>query len=104
MAGKDIKVSANGGGEFDCYLAIPGGQAKVPAIVLASAIHGVDADIRAIADELASLGFIAYSWLVGNWVFIVSNTLILLTALAGELGLLLRRRRSADAASGKKGP
>lgn len=59
MAGKDIKIRSSGGGEFDCYLAIPGGEAKVPAIVLASAIHGVDADIRAVADEFASLGFIA---------------------------------------------
>lgn len=60
MAGKDIKIrSSGGGGEFDCYLAMPGGDAKVPAIVLASAIHGVDADIRAIADEFATLGFIA---------------------------------------------
>ena len=42
---------------------------------------------------LASLGFILYSWLVGNWVFIVSNTLILLTAVAGEIGLLWRRRK-----------
>lgn len=41
----------------------------------------------------ASVLFIAYSWLVGNWVFIVSNTLILLTALAGEVGLLLRKHR-----------
>jgi len=59
MAGKDIKVRAAGGGEFDCYLAIPEGDVKVPAVVLASAIHGVDGDIRAIADEFASLGFIA---------------------------------------------
>lgn len=43
----------------------------------------------------ASVMFIAYSWLVANWVFIVSNTLILLTALAGEAGLLWRKRRSA---------
>ena len=59
MAGKDIKIRSNGGGEFDCYLAIPGGESRVPAIVLASAIHGVDTDIRAIADEFAALGFIA---------------------------------------------
>jgi carboxymethylenebutenolidase len=31
----------------------------VPAVVLASAVHGVDADLRAIADELAAHGFIA---------------------------------------------
>ena len=59
MAGKDIKIHASGGGEFDCYLAVPGGSGKVPAVVLASAIHGVDADIRALADEFAALGYIA---------------------------------------------
>ena len=59
MAGKDIRILANSGGEFDCYLAIPGGTGKVPAVVLASAIHGVDGDIRALADEFASLGYIA---------------------------------------------
>jgi carboxymethylenebutenolidase len=31
----------------------------VPAVVLASTVHGVDADIRAIADEFATNGFIA---------------------------------------------
>jgi carboxymethylenebutenolidase len=35
------------------------GGEKVPAVVLASAIHGVDGDIRAIADEFAALGYIA---------------------------------------------
>lgn len=45
-----------------------------------------------VGQILASLGFIAYSALVGNWVFIVSNSLILLTAVIGELGLLWRRR------------
>ena len=61
MAGKDIRIRASGGGggEFDCYLALPGAAAKVPAVVLASAIHGVDGDIRAIADEFAAHGFIA---------------------------------------------
>ena len=43
----------------------------------------------------ASVLFIVYSWLVANWVFIVSNSLILLTALAGEAGVLWRKRRSA---------
>ena len=43
----------------------------------------------------ASVLFIVYSWLVANWVFIVSNALILLTALAGEAGVLWRKRRSA---------
>ncbi len=60
MTDKDIKIrSSDGAGEFDCYLCLPAGSAKAPAVVLASAIHGVDGDIRAIADEFASLGFIA---------------------------------------------
>lgn len=42
----------------------------------------------------ASVLFIVYSWMVGNWVFIVSNTLILLTALAGEAGLMWRKRQA----------
>ncbi len=58
-AGKDVRIRSSGGGEFDCYLAIPEGNAKVPAVVLASAIHGVDADLRAIADEFAARGYIA---------------------------------------------
>ena len=59
MTGKDIKIRSSGGGEFDCYVVLPAGNAKVPAIVLASAIHGVDADIRALADEFAAHGYIA---------------------------------------------
>jgi carboxymethylenebutenolidase len=37
----------------------PDAAGNVPAIVLASAIHGVDADLRAIANEFASAGYIA---------------------------------------------
>jgi len=59
MLSKDIKIRSREGGEFDCYLVTPDTDRKVPAIVLASAVHGVDADIRAIADELASHGCIA---------------------------------------------
>ena len=59
MAGKNIKVRASGGGEFDCYLALPDTKDKVPAVVMASAVHGVDADIRGIADEFAAKGYIA---------------------------------------------
>jgi carboxymethylenebutenolidase len=59
MQRKDIKVRSSAGGEFDCYLVTPDGAGKVPAVVLASAVHGVDQDIRAIADEFASHGCIA---------------------------------------------
>ena len=62
-AGKTIKIRASGGGEFDCYLVTPNScadmaDAAMPAMVLASAVHGVDADIRAIADEFAADGYI----------------------------------------------
>ena len=43
----------------------------------------------------ASTGFIIYSWMLDNWVFIVTNALILLTAIIGEVGLLVRRRQAA---------
>ena len=59
MQRKDIKIRASGGGEFDCYVVTPDATGKVPAIVLASAIHGVDPDIRAIADEFAGHGYMA---------------------------------------------
>ena len=58
MQRKDIKVRSSTSGEFDCYLVTPDGGGKVPAMVLASAVHGVDQDIRAIADEFASHGYI----------------------------------------------
>ena len=59
MLKKDIKIHSSNGGEFDCYLVTPDSAGKVPAIVLASAVHGVDRDIRAIADEFASHGYLA---------------------------------------------
>jgi carboxymethylenebutenolidase len=59
VMGKDIKIGASGGGEFNCYMVLPEITGKLPAVVLASAIHGVDADMRAIADEFAARGFIA---------------------------------------------
>lgn len=55
----DIKIGSRTGGEFDCYLALPDAGGKVPAVVLASAVHGVDADVRAIADAFAAHGYIA---------------------------------------------
>ena len=58
MSGQTVKIRSSGGGEFDCYLVVPKTDAPVPAMVLASAIHGVDADIRGIADEFAADGYI----------------------------------------------
>ena len=59
MPAKSFKIRSREGGEFDCYIATPGSGGKVPAIVLASAVHGVDQDMRAIADEFAAHGYIA---------------------------------------------
>ena len=57
--GITTKIRASGGGEFDCYLAMPAGDGKRPAVVLAAAVHGVDKDIRDLCDEFASHGYIA---------------------------------------------
>jgi len=59
MAGKTIQVHGRTGSDFDCYLAMPKADGPVPAVVLASAVHGVDKDLRDLADEFASHGFIA---------------------------------------------
>jgi len=59
MPAKHIKIRSREGGEFDCYLTAPTGAGKVPAVVLASAVHGVDADMRALADQFASQGYLA---------------------------------------------
>ncbi len=59
QAGTTIKVRSSAGGEFDCYLVAAKTDGPVPAVVLASAVHGVDADICAIADEFAASGYIA---------------------------------------------
>lgn len=60
-----------------------------------------------VGQMAASLGFTIYSWLVGNMVFVVTNSLMLLNALIG-FGIVLRHRRrkqrqgaSAEQAGGK---
>ena len=59
MQGRNVKIRSSEGREFDCYIATPSSAAKVPALVLASAVHGVNEDLRDIADEFAVLGYIA---------------------------------------------
>lgn len=51
-----------------------------------------------IGQIAASAGFTLYSVLVGNWVFIVTNALLLLSALAGLYILLYHCRRDGAAA------
>jgi carboxymethylenebutenolidase len=62
MTGRTIKIHGTTG-NFDCYLAMPQASgsvpAVVPAVVLACAVHGVDKDLRDLADEFASHGYIA---------------------------------------------
>lgn len=43
----------------------------------------------------ASIGFTIYSWLVGNWVFIVTNLLMLGNAAVGYAIVLYHRKRDA---------
>jgi carboxymethylenebutenolidase len=54
-----MKIRSSEGREFDCYLVTPETEGRVPAIVLASAVHGVDKDVRDLADEFAKHGYIA---------------------------------------------
>lgn len=47
-----------------------------------------------IGQITASIAFVIYSWLLGNWVFVVTNALMLGTAVTGECVLLANRRTS----------
>jgi MtN3 and saliva related transmembrane protein len=48
-----------------------------------------------IGQVAASAGFTVYSWMVKNWVFVVTNMLMLLNALIG-LGIVLYHRRRSS--------
>ncbi len=56
---KDVKIASADGSAFDCYLALPKTDGETPAVVLACAVYGVDADLREIADEFAAAGIVA---------------------------------------------
>ena len=47
-----------------------------------------------VGQMAASLGFTIYSWLVSNWVFVVTNAVMLCNGLAGLLIVLHHRRRA----------
>jgi MtN3 and saliva related transmembrane protein len=49
-----------------------------------------------IGQATASTGFTIYSWRVRNWVFVVTNSLMLLNAFIGLGIVLYHRRRSSD--------
>lgn len=46
-----------------------------------------------IGQMSASFGFTIYSWLVSNWVFVVTNLVMLLSGVIG-LGIVLHHRKS----------
>ena len=48
-----------------------------------------------IGQMAASLGFTVYSWLIKNWVFVVTNLVMLLSAIVGLAIVLYHRRRAA---------
>ncbi|MDT7603347.1 MAG: hypothetical protein QOF61_1344 [Acidobacteriota bacterium] len=51
----------------------------------------------------ASLGFLVYSWLVRNWVFVVTNAFMVLNAVVGFLIVMRHRRREQREESGTVG-
>jgi MtN3 and saliva related transmembrane protein len=51
-----------------------------------------------IGQMTASSGFTAYSYLVRNWVFVVTNAMLFLSAIAGYLIVLAHRRRARSEA------
>lgn len=49
-----------------------------------------------IGQIAASAGFAVYSYLVGNWVFIVTNSIMVLNGVAGlAINIYLRKREEA---------
>jgi MtN3 and saliva related transmembrane protein len=57
-----------------------------------------------IGQMAASIGFTVYSVLVGNWVFVVTNGLMIGNGLAGYLIVMRHRRRAAQRQrSGRRG-
>ena len=57
MSGQQIKISGSGG-SFAAYLAAPA-AGNAPGIVVIQEIFGVNAVMRAVADELSASGFLA---------------------------------------------
>lgn len=46
-----------------------------------------------VGQIVASLGFVVYSWLLQNWVFVFTNTVLVVTAVLGQIGRMRARRR-----------
>jgi len=48
----------------------------------------------------ASTGFLVYSWLIGNWVFVVTNVLLVASAIAGLVIVTIHRRHDGRRSAG----
>ncbi|MEA2176684.1 MAG: hypothetical protein QOD00_4276 [Blastocatellia bacterium] len=56
-----------------------------------------------IGQLAASLGFTIYSWLVHNWVFVVTNAVMLVNGLLGLCIVIYHRRRKKKGQQGAGG-
>ncbi|HVJ39432.1 MAG TPA: hypothetical protein VM687_16720 [Stenotrophomonas sp.] len=74
------------------------------ALLIITLLHQIRTQLRSrdtravspwlfVGQSAASVGFICYSALLGNLVFIVTNSLILATAVLGQVMLSWRNRR-----------
>jgi len=52
----------------------------------------------------ASIGFVVYSYLLSNWVFVVTNALIGLIAVIGQARFWYRSRQNQATASAARAP
>jgi carboxymethylenebutenolidase len=59
MFGSDVAVPASDGASFECYLVLPWRGQTTSTVVLASAVNGVNADLREIANVCAARGYVA---------------------------------------------
>ena len=55
----DIMIDAADQGRFSAYLAEPSGTGPAPGMLVIQEIFGVNANVRAIADDYAAHGYIA---------------------------------------------
>jgi MtN3 and saliva related transmembrane protein len=78
------------------------------AVLLATLIRQIVVQAKPDDDEgvsvwlfagqiVASIGFVVYSVLVGNWVFTVTNSCILVTAIVGQI--VTMRKKAAESAT-----
>jgi carboxymethylenebutenolidase len=57
VSGETIAIVADDGVAFDCYLALPAGGGRAPAIVMSSGMYGVTSDMIEMCDWWAAQGF-----------------------------------------------